>query len=216
MATRSTRICRDDALVRVYPLDEIVVEKIAPSATAHETSPVIYTMSGTSRVKVTLTSAASRLKQRPSCSFADERSPRLARSFATRSCVSPGSGVPVSPRRWCCYPNSTACSALCSAAFVRLDYLIEASEILCDGMAEDSIKSMKGRRVGRASGELLLYYMLGSDPALWPAGERREGGLITHDKGYYHSYLEGVLMPNYPTLIPKTSTPTPETLPGSR
>ena len=48
----------DDALVRVYPLDEIVVEKIAPSATAHETSPVIYTMSGTSRVKVTLTSAA--------------------------------------------------------------------------------------------------------------------------------------------------------------
>ena len=25
-----------------------------------------------------------------------------------------------------------------------------------------------------------------------------------HDKGYYHSYLE-VLMPNYPTLIPKTS-----------
>ena len=25
-------------------------------------------------------------------------------------------------------------------------------------------------------GGLLLYYMLGSDPALWPAGERREGG----------------------------------------
>ena len=34
-----------------------------------------------------------------------------------------------------------------------------------------------------------------------------------HDKGYYHSYLEQVLMPNYPTLIPKTTTPTPETLP---
>ena len=31
--------------------------------------------------------------------------------------------------------------------------------------------------------------MLGSDPALWPAGERREGELIMHDKGYYHSYL---------------------------
>ena len=56
--------------------------------------------------------------------------------------------------------------------------------------------------------------MLGSDPALWPAGERRERRLITHDKGYYHSYTEEVLMPNYPTLIPKTSTPTPETLPG--
>ena len=31
-------------------------------------------------------------------------------------------------------------------------------------------------------GDLLLYYTLGSDPALWPAGERREGGLIMHDK----------------------------------
>ena len=41
--------------------------------------------------------------------------------------------------------------------------------------AEDFVKSMK-RLVGRAWGELLLYYMLGSDPALWPAGERREGG----------------------------------------
>ena len=38
-------------------------------------------------------------------------------------------------------------------------------------------------------GGLLLYYMLGSDPALWPAGERREEELITHDKGYYHSYI---------------------------
>ena len=36
-------------------------------------------------------------------------------------------------------------------------------------------------------GKLLLYYTLGSDPALWPAGERRERGLIMHDKGYYHS-----------------------------
>ena len=40
-------------------------------------------------------------------------------------------------------------------------------------------------------GELLLYYMLGSDPALWPAGERREGELIMHDKGYYHSLKKG-------------------------
>ena len=46
------------------------------------------------------------------------------------------------------------------------------------------------RRVGRAWGKLLLYYTLGSDPALWPAGERRERGLITHDKGYYHSLKE--------------------------
>ena len=30
----------------------------------------------------------------------------------------------------------------------------------------------------------MLYYMLGSDPALWPARERREGELITHDKGW--------------------------------
>ena len=49
-------------------------------------------------------------------------------------------------------------------------------------------------------GGLLLYYMLGSDPALWPAGERRERELITHDKGYYHSYLEETLMPNYLAL----------------
>ena len=40
-------------------------------------------------------------------------------------------------------------------------------------------------------GELPLCYTLGSDPALWTAGERREGGLIMHDKGYYHSYTEG-------------------------
>ena len=46
--------------------------------------------------------------------------------------------------------------------------------------------------------------------------ERREGELFTHDKGYYHSYLEQVLVPDYPTLIPETTTPTPETLPGSR
>ena len=43
------------------------------------------------------------------------------------------------------------------------------------------------RRVGRAWGKLLLYYTLGSDPALWPARERRERELIKYDKGYYHS-----------------------------
>ena len=41
-----------------------------------------------------------------------------------------------------------------------------------------------------------------------------EGGSLVHDKGYYHSYVEKALIPNNPTLIPKTSTPTPETLPG--
>ena len=46
-------------------------------------------------------------------------------------------------------------------------------------------------------GGLLLYYTLGSDPALWPAGERRERGLITHDKGYYHSYTEGADAPKF-------------------
>ena len=35
-----------------------------------------------------------------------------------------------------------------------------------------------------------------------------------HDKGYYHLYYQQVLMTNCPTLIPKTSAPTPETLPG--
>ena len=29
--------------------------------------------------------------------------------------------------------------------------------------------------------------------------------MLTHDKGYYHSYIEKVLMPDYPTLIPETS-----------
>ena len=56
------------------------------------------------------------------------------------------------------------------------------------------------RRVGRAWGKLLFYYMLGSDPALWPAGERWERRLIMHDKGYYHSYIEETLMPNYLAL----------------
>ena len=45
------------------------------------------------------------------------------------------------------------------------------------------------RRVGRAWRKLLFYYTLGSDRALWPAGGRRERRLITHDKGYYHSYI---------------------------
>ena len=44
----------------------------------------------------------------------------------------------------------------------------------------------------------------------------REGELFMHDKGYYHSYTEEALMPDYPTLIPKTTTPTPETPPSSR
>ena len=80
-------------------------------------------------------------------------------------------------------------------------------------MAEDSINSMKAGGLGGHGGKLLLYYTLGSDPALWRFLERRERGLIMYDKGYYHSYYQQVLMPNYPTLIPKTSTPTPETLP---
>ena len=33
----------------------------------------------------------------------------------------------------------------------------------------------------------MLYYTLGSDPALWPAGERRERGLIMNDNILYHS-----------------------------
>ena len=43
------------------------------------------------------------------------------------------------------------------------------------------------RRVGRARGELLLYYTLGSDPALWRFRGRRERKLIVYDKGYYHA-----------------------------
>ena len=57
----------------------------------------------------------------------------------------------------------------------------------------------ESKRVGRAwgggggggGGGLLLYYTLGSDPALWPAGERREDGSLAHDKGYYHSLQKG-------------------------
>ena len=42
--------------------------------------------------------------------------------------------------------------------------------------AEDFVKSMKpGGLGGPGGGGLLLYYMLGSDRALWPAGEQREG-----------------------------------------
>ena len=51
-------------------------------------------------------------------------------------------------------------------------------------------QAVESSRVGRAWGEFLLYYTLGSDPALWPAGERRERGLLTYDKGYYHSLKE--------------------------
>ena len=43
------------------------------------------------------------------------------------------------------------------------------------------------RLVGRARGDLLLYYTLGSDPALWRFRERRERKLIMYDKGYYHA-----------------------------
>ena len=52
--------------------------------------------------------------------------------------------------------------------------------------------------------------MLGSDPALWPAGERREGELIMHDKGYYHSLKKHIRDLPRPTtrqpsfLSPKT------------
>ena len=74
-------------------------------------------------------------------------------------------------------------------------------------------KPLKPGWLGGPRGTPALLYV-GSDPALWPAGERRERRLITYDKGYYHSYTEEVFMPDYPTLIPKTSTPTPETLPG--
>ena len=38
-----------------------------------------------------------------------------------------------------------------------------------------------------AWGKLLLYYTLGSDPALWPAGERREGELLTYDNVLYRA-----------------------------
>ena len=62
------------------------------------------------------------------------------------------------------------------------------------------------RRVGRAWGKLLLYYTLGSDPALWPAWERRERGLIMHDKGYYHSLNRAPC----PTS-PRPSFPSPKT-----
>ena len=46
-----------------------------------------------------------------------------------------------------------------------------------------------GPRIKRTSRSFQsVYYTLGSDPALWPAGERREGEHIMYDKGYYHSY----------------------------
>ena len=50
-------------------------------------------------------------------------------------------------------------------------------------------------------GGLLLYYMLGSDPALWPAGERREGELITHDNILYHGLGLAIRLP-HPTTEP--------------
>ena len=69
----------------------------------------------------------------------------------------------------------------------------------------------ESRWVGRAWEKLLLYYTLGSDPALWPAGERRERGLVTHDKGYYHSYCQQVLMTNYPRPFSQALVPLPKT-----
>ena len=60
-------------------------------------------------------------------------------------------------------------------------------------------------------GRLLPHYTLGSDPALWSAGERRERELIMHDKGYYHSYIEEALVtttPDHPqALVPLPKTP---------
>ena len=67
----------------------------------------------------------------------------------------------------------------------------------------------ESRLVGLARGDLMLYYTLGSDPALWPAGERREGRLIMYDKGYYHSLKEPPPDPTRPT-IPKPSFPAPK------
>ena len=43
------------------------------------------------------------------------------------------------------------------------------------------------KQVGKTFRTPPIYYTLGSDPALWPAGERRERELIMNDKGYYHS-----------------------------
>ena len=39
---------------------------------------------------------------------------------------------------------------------------------------DNFVKPLKPRGLERNSGPLLPYYTLGSDPALWPAGERRE------------------------------------------
>ena len=82
---------------------------------------------------------------------------------------------------------------LSCAALAHTEELLDRRAVEVSGChgtqgAEDFVKSMKpGWLGGHGGGELLLYYMLGSDPALWPAGERRERGLIMHDKGYYHS-----------------------------
>ena len=53
------------------------------------------------------------------------------------------------------------------------------------------------------------YLATNIGPALWPAGERREGRLIMHDKGYYHSLKEPPRDPTRPT-IPKPSFPAPK------
>ena len=87
-----------------------------------------------------------------------------------------------------------ACHQLPGEALTDAEPFLDrlAVEMVCVDLAErleDFIKSMKPGGLGGHGGKLLFYYTLGSDPALWPAGERREGGLIMHDKGYYHSYL---------------------------
>ena len=60
---------------------------------------------------------------------------------------------------------------------------------------------MKPGGLGGHGGSSCFYYTLGSDPALWPAGERREGGLIMYDKGYYHSCLDSPLCVGYPGCL---------------
>ena len=79
-----------------------------------------------------------------------------------------------------------ACAALAHTEELLDRRAVEVSG--CHGTqgAEDFVKSMKPGGFGRAWGDLLLYYMLGSDPALWPAGERGGGGMA------YQRRIEGV------------------------
>ena len=65
--------------------------------------------------------------------------------------------------------HDLSCTALTHTEELLDRQAVELSE--CHGTqgAEDFVKSMKPGRVGRAWGKLLLYYTLGSDPALWPS-----------------------------------------------